>query len=106
MDPIAAWHALLRPGTELTPQFTSDLARSMRERRLTFGARINCPFLRPFFVSARDEARMRVAAESVAAFGERVTRVALESPAVFGQLGVTEAEERLVRVDPGYARAS
>jgi hypothetical protein len=106
MDAIAAWHALLRPGTELTPPFTSDLARTLRARRLTFGDRVHCPFLRPFFLTAGDEARMRLAAESVAAFGERVTRVALESPGVFGQLGITEAEERLVRIDPGYARAS
>ena len=106
MDPAAAWHALLREGDELTPEFTGGLVRSMRERKLTFGDRIQCPFLRPFFLTEQDEARMRVAAEAVAAFGERVTRAALESRAVFDQLGLTEAETRLVRMEPGYARAS
>jgi hypothetical protein len=106
MSAITAWNALLRPDTELTPQFTSGLAESMRARRLTFGERIHCPFLRPFFLTERDEARMRLAAESVAALGERVTRAALESPAIFDQLGLTDAEARLVRMDPGYARAS
>jgi hypothetical protein len=106
MDAIAAWHALLRQDEELSPRFTADLAASMRERKLTFGDRIHCPFLRPFFLSERDEARMRLAAESVAALGERVTRAALESNEVFDQLGVTEAEARLVRMEPGYARAS
>ncbi len=106
MDPAAAWHALLREGDGLTPEFTGGLVRSMRERKLTFGDRIHCPFLRPFFLTEQDEARMRVAAETVAAFGERVTRAALESRAVFDQLGLTEAETRLVRMEPGYARAS
>ena len=106
MEPAAAWHALLRPDVELQPEFAAGLVRTMRERKLTFGDRIHCPFLRPFFLSRRDEARMRFAAESVAALGERVTRAALESAAVFDQLGVTDAEARLVRIDPGYSRAS
>jgi hypothetical protein len=106
MDAIAAWHGLLRPDAELSPGFCAELAASMRARKLTFGERIHCPFLRPFFLTERDEARMRVAAETVAAFGERVTRAALGSRQVFDQLGLTEAETRLVRMEPGYARAS
>ena len=86
MDPIAAWHALLRPEAERTPRFCLELAASMRDRKLTFGNRIHCPFLRPFFLTEKDETRMRVAAETVAAFGERVTRAALESRDVFDQL--------------------
>jgi hypothetical protein len=106
MDAAAAWHALLRPGEELSRRFTSGLAASMRERKLTFGDRIHCPFLRPFFLTERDEARMRAAAESVAALGERVTDAALKSRDVFDQLGLTDAETRLVGIDPGYSRAS
>src|SRR4051812_39470746 len=106
MDPIEAWHALLRAEVELTPGFTRDLSAAMRARKLTFGDRIHCPFLRPFFLTLTEEARMRIAAESIAAFGERVTRAALGSPALFEQLGVTDAETRLVRLEPGYERAS
>jgi hypothetical protein len=106
MDSIAAWHALLRPDVELTPRFTGELAAAMRARKLTFGDRVHCPFLRPFFLSEEDEARMRAAAETIAALGERVVGAALESPAVFEQLGLTDEETRLVRMDPGYARAS
>src|SRR3990170_717052 len=106
MDAAAAWDALLRPAEELSRPFTSRLADSMRERKLTFGDRIHCPFLRPFFLTERDEARMRAAAESIAALGERVTDAALKSRDVFDQLGLTDAETRLVDIDPGYARAS
>jgi hypothetical protein len=106
MVPATEWHALLRPDVELSRRSIEEFAAAMRARRLTFGDRVHCPFLRPFFLSEQDEARMRAAAERIAALGERVTAAALESPAVFDQLGVTEAEARLVAIDPGYDCAS
>ena len=106
MDPIADWHALLRPDEELTPRFTSALTASMRARKLTFGQRVHCPFLRPFFLTAVDEARIRVAAETIAALGERVTRAAFESDDLYDELGITEAEDALVDIEPGYQTAS
>jgi uncharacterized circularly permuted ATP-grasp superfamily protein len=106
MDAAAAWRALLREDHELGREYCLEFASAMRARRLTFGDRIHCPFLRPFFLSASEEGRIRRAAETLAAIGERVVREAIVSPALFAQLGVTEAEERLVRIDPGYATAS
>jgi hypothetical protein len=90
----------------VTPAFCSGLAASMRERKLTFGDRVHCPFLRPFFLTRRDEARIRAAAETIAALGERVAQAAMASPALFRALGVTEAEAGLIRIDPGYGTAS
>ena len=106
MEAIAAWHALLRPEVELSRAACAEFAASMRARKLTFGDRIHCPFLRPFFLTEQDEARMRAAAETIAALGERVVRAALESPAVFEQLGLNEPETRLVRLEPGYKTSS
>lgn len=105
-DPIAGWHGLLRPGEERSPEHALAFAAAMRARKLTFGDRVHCPFLRPFFLSAADEARIARASETLAAIGERVAREAIMSRPLFDQLGVTEAEERLVRIDPGYATAS
>jgi len=104
--PSDYWHSLLRSDVELQPKFCGDFSREMRSRKLTFGDRIHCPFLRPFFLTERDEARIRKVAESIAVFGERVVRAALESPELLKQLGLSDAEERLVRLDPGYATAS
>jgi uncharacterized circularly permuted ATP-grasp superfamily protein len=106
MDPIGAWHALLRPEEELTSRFTSAFADSMRARKLTFGQRVHCPFLRPFFLSTADEARIRAAAETIAALGERVIRAAFESDDLYIALGVTEAEDELIDIEPGYGTAS
>lgn len=106
MNAIDAWHALLRPDEELSPEFTRQFAATMRARKLTFGDRVHCPFLRPFFLSAADEARMRQAAETIAALGERVVHAALTSPALFDQFGMNDAETRLARMDPGYPTSS
>jgi len=106
MQAIDAWHTLLRQGDELTPEHCVEFAAAMRARKLTFGDRIHCPFLRPFFLTTGDEARIRRAAETLAALGERVAREAVVSRALFEQLGVMDAEERLIRIDPGYGRAS
>ncbi len=106
MNAIDDWHSLLRPDVELSPRYAEQLAEAMRMRRLTFGDRVHCPFLRPFFLTEADEARMRSAAETIAALGERVVAAALQTPAIFNQLGLTEAETPLVQIDPGYDRAS
>ncbi len=106
MDAIDTWHSLLRPEVELSRRYTQEFAASMRARKLTFGNRVHCPFLRPFLLTEADEARMRAAAETIAALGDRVTAAALATPSILGQLGLTEAETRLVRVDPGYGCAS
>jgi hypothetical protein len=106
MELADSWHALLRPGDELSPAFSAALAAEMRGRRLTFGDRIHCPFLRPFFLTAADEARIRAAAETIAVLGERVARAAMDDPRLFSDLGVTAAEEPLIRIEPGYATAS
>ena len=78
----------------------------MRAKKLTFGQRVHCPFLRPFFLTAADEARIRVAAETIALLGERVIRAAFESDDIYHQLGMTEAEDALVDIEPGYQTAS
>ena len=106
MDAAARWHAVLRPELEMSRAACDNLAAAMRARKLTFGDRVLCPFLRPFFLTEQDEARMRAAAETIAALGERVVDAALESRDIFDQLGLSDAETRLARIDPGCARAS
>jgi hypothetical protein len=105
-SPIEAWHALLRPDVELTSEYWRELAAQMQAARLTFGDRPLCPFLRPFFLTSADEARVKRVAETMARLGERVAQAALVDPALLRHVRLTGAEERLVRIDPGYATAS
>ncbi len=109
MGPLAraaeAWHEMLRPEVELGAAFCDEFAARMRARRLTFGDRVHCPFLRPFFLDASDDQRVRQVVETLAAVGERVVQAALESPALLEQAALSEAEQALVRIDPGYTTA-
>ncbi len=78
----------------------------MRKAKLTFGDRVHCPFLRPFFLSPEDEARVRTVAETIAELGERVVTAALNDRHLFAQLHLREEEERLARIPAGYGPAS
>jgi uncharacterized circularly permuted ATP-grasp superfamily protein len=100
------WHSLLRPDVELTEGYWTELADRMRAARLTFGGRLNCPFLRPIFVSRADLDRVRAVAEALAEVGERVAAAAVAAPALLDELGLSDEEQRLVAIEPGYARAS
>lgn len=106
MHLIDAWDAALEEGAELTPAFCLELAAAMRAGKLTFGERVHCPFLRPFLLSEADEARIRGAAETIAAAGELMVQAAVAEPRLLDRLGVSAAERRLVTIDPGYERAS
>jgi len=103
-DPAAIWNDLL--GHEDAAALCTRVTTAQRERRLRFGDRVLCPFLRPFFLTAGDEARVRTVAETVWTLGERVARAAMERPAMLADLALSDDEIRLARIDPGYETAS
>lgn len=105
-SPADVWHALLRPHEELAPAFLASLNARMRAERLTFGDRLHCPFLRPFFLTRQDEDRVREVAEAIARLGERVVKQALADPGLLAQVALNPEEERLARIRPGYATSS
>src|SRR4029079_8272115 len=98
------WNAIL--AAEASEDLCGDLADRMRARRLTFGGRLLCPFLRPFFLDAADEGRIRRAAEALWRLGEQLARVAPSQPEVMATLGLSDAEQALARIDPGAGPAS
>ena len=101
---VVEWHRLLRE--DVRAGLCDELAERMRERRLTFGGRLLCPFLRPFFLDARDERRVKHAAEMLWRLGERVARHAASDGGTLAHLGLSDDEIDLVRIDPGYEIAS
>jgi len=103
-DPIEAWHALVREGTDAN--LCAGLATRMRERHLTFGGRLLCPFLRPFFLEPADEGRIKGAAETLWRLGERLAQAASTDAALMADLGLSDAEMALARINPGYDVAS
>jgi Circularly permuted ATP-grasp type 2 len=105
-SPAEEWHEILKALLLRMPGLPEDLFRRMRKAKLTFGDRVHCPFLRPFFLSPEDEERVRKVAETIAELGERVVLAALSDKHVFSQLHLREEEERLARIPVGYGPAS
>jgi len=103
-DPIAFWHSLV--AAEPAAELCGALADRMRAGRLTFGGRLLCPFVRPFFLEAADESRIAEAAEALWRLGERLAAIAPGEPALLRALGMSDAEIALAAIDPGPGPAS
>ncbi len=105
-NPVELWDSLLKPVVEKSPEFVEQFSSRLRTSKLTFGDRVHCPFLRPFFLSPEDEQRVRVVAETIAELGERVAAAALGDKNLFAQLHLRPEEARLARLPTGYGLAS
>jgi hypothetical protein len=105
-DPVKTWNKLLRPMVKKSPALATKFLNEVRAANLTFGKRVHCPFLRPVFLSPRDEERVRNVAETIAAIAERLTSAALEDPSLLEQFHLRPEEERLVRLKGGYMPVS
>jgi uncharacterized circularly permuted ATP-grasp superfamily protein len=103
-SPIDHWHGLLSDVD--AGSLCASLAERMRSRRLDFGGRPLCPFLRPFFLEAGDEDRVRDAAETLWTLGERIATVAVDRADLLHELALSDEEIRLARIDPGYRTTS
>jgi hypothetical protein len=108
VPPSAAeeWTSILKSTLLRVPALPEDLFKRLRRARLTFGDRVHCPFLRPFFLSPEDEERVRTVAETIADLGERIATAALDDKHLFAQFHLREEEERLARIHTGFGRAS
>ena len=103
--PSAEWNGIVSADADAR-RTCAALADEMRERRLTFGGRLLCPFLRPFFLDANDEARVRDAAETLWTCGERVAAAAMRDRTLLDDLSLSDEERRLAEIDPRYTVAS
>lgn len=105
-NPADEWNEILKATLLRVPGLPEDLFKRMRRAKLTFGERVHCPFLRPFFLTPEDEERVRTVAETVAELGERVIVAALADKHLFAQFHLRDEEERLARIHAAYGRAS
>jgi hypothetical protein len=108
MDGSAAeyWHALLHPALKKDHGFAENFLKELRAAKLTFGDRVHCPFIRPFFLTPQDEDRVRPVAETIAELGERLALAALADEKLFAQFHLRPEEARLARLPGGNGRVS
>lgn len=104
--PAELWHKLLKEELQRSPKFTEEFYDKLRAAKLTFGNRVHCPFLRPFFLSPEEEQHVRIVAEKMAEFGERVASHAMQDAALLDQLHLREEELRLIRIGKPHGFAS
>ncbi len=100
------WHKLLEAELRSSAKFTENFHERLRKAKLTFGDRVHCPFLRPFFLSPEDEQRVRNVAETMAELAERVATAALGDAELLGQFHLRDEELRLVRLGKNAGPAS
>ena len=104
--PAEQWHGLLRPVVKKSPELAKKFLTDVRAAKLTFGRRVHCPFLRPYFLSPADEKRVRHVAETIATVAEWITTAALHDKTLFAQFHLRPEEERLARLAAGPGPAS
>jgi uncharacterized circularly permuted ATP-grasp superfamily protein len=81
-----------------------ELIAAQRELGLVFGDRPTCPFLRPHIITRSQYAEITQAATTVAQAFEKLVARALIDEELLKVFGLTDAETKMARIDPGYSR--
>jgi hypothetical protein len=104
-EAVEFYHQLLRED-EVAESSRRMLDEGLERAKLIFGGRRLSPYLRPHFVTEQDFARVTRVCETVWGAIQKVKDAAVEDERLVGELGVTEVERELVRIDPGYRAVS
>ncbi|HVS20511.1 MAG TPA: hypothetical protein VHD88_01620, partial [Pyrinomonadaceae bacterium] len=104
-EAVALYHDLLADD-ELARTSLALLDEGLEHAKLIFGGRRLSPYLRPHFVAEEDFARVCRVCETVWSAIEKVKDAAVANESLLDELGLTEIERELVKIDPGYAAVS
>ncbi|HEX8284384.1 MAG TPA: hypothetical protein VF588_13555 [Pyrinomonadaceae bacterium] len=104
-EAVEFYHQLLEDN-EVAESSRGMLDEGFERAKLIFGGRRLSPYLRPHFVTERDFARVTRICETVWSAIQKVKDAAVADPSVLDELGLTEIERELVRIDPGYRAVS
>src|SRR5215204_7374208 len=102
---VSHYHNLLQD-ERLAETSRVMLDEGLERAKLIFGGRRLSPYLRPHFVTEEDFARITRICETVWGAIQKVKDAAVEDERLVDELGVTEVERELVRIDPGYKAVS
>jgi uncharacterized circularly permuted ATP-grasp superfamily protein len=85
------------------PELFARLLTAQRELGLLHGDRPTCPFLRPHILTRAQYSAIEAAAEIIAGVFEKLVVRALGHQPLMNTFGLTPAEEKMARIDPGYS---
>src|SRR5687767_10095801 len=104
-EAVAHYHRLLEEPALAAESF-DRLHEGMERNRLIFGGRPLSPYLRPHFVTVEDWQRVVSVCQTVWSALQKVKDAAVQDEMILDELGITEVEKDLVRIDPGYRQVS
>src|ERR687893_1340597 len=104
-EAVEFYHQLLAEG-DLAESSRRMLDEGLERAKLIFGGRRLSPYLRPHFVTEGDFARVTRVCETVWGAIQKVKDAAVQDERLVDELGLTEVERELVRIDPGYRAVS
>ncbi len=103
---IAQYHELLLSDETLAPRVFEKLHDAMRASRLTYGDRPISVALRPHLLERSQFEAQKVVAELIVRALEKIAATAVQLPALMTKLGLTDAEQKVALIDPGFTRAA
>ncbi|HST53388.1 MAG TPA: hypothetical protein VLJ61_15360 [Pyrinomonadaceae bacterium] len=104
-EAVEFYHKLLEEG-DVAESSRRMLDEGLERAKLIFGGRRLSPYLRPHFVTEDDFARITRICETVWSAIEKVKDAAVADETLVVELGLTDIERELVRIDPGYRAVS
>src|SRR5512134_3322240 len=103
-ETIDHYHSLLDP--ETARETHEQLAEQLRERGLFFGDRPLSTVLRPRFIHPGQYRALQVAIYNVMPAFHKIQQAAMADTGFRAQFRLTDWEEELIQVDPGFSATS
>jgi hypothetical protein len=103
---IERYHALCAQPALGGPGVAAAFASEQRQRGLTFGGTVQCRSLRPAFITAATLEALRDAVRQFSQLIRVVEQRALEDRSFATYLGLSDREQQLITIDPGYDGAT
>src|ERR1051325_5190355 len=104
-DAVTHYHELLND-RDLAQQSLTLLDEGFERAKLIFGGRRLSPYLRPHFVTEDDFTQVVRVCETIWGAIEKVKDAAVENESLLDELGLTQVERELVKINPGYRAVS
>ncbi len=104
-EAVEYYHDLLTDA-DLASRSQRMLDEQLESSKLIFGGRRLSPYLRPHFVMESDWLLIKKTCETIFGALQKVKDAAVEDDAILDELGVTEIEKELIKIDPKYSHVS
>jgi len=104
-DAVAYYHELLQD-SQLANDSQTLLDAALESSKLIFGGRRLSPYLRPHFVTKSDWSVVHKTGEVIFSALQKVKDAAISDESILDELGISEVERELVKIDPKYSHVS